>query len=105
MKKTTLVSKCRNRELVDVTVYGDGPLFVGRMLNRQWAQKGRWTIYHHEGFPLYTGDYNGNGFATRKKACEVMAKLSVLTDWTQDSQAITNDYKLFTKVKAIYARA
>ena len=108
MKKTTIATKVRaidGWEGIDVTVFQDGiaGLFVGRLLksvpdDRRYVQNGRWNVYHHTGtvFP-------GSGFTTRKQAIEIMHKLSDLTDWTQDADAIGRDYALGDKVRRVYA--
>ena len=110
MKKTTVMTRCLAKDQTyketSAVVFENGTpgLFVGRLFvlvdrfTGEVAQTGKWNVYHHTGtvFPGY-------GFTTRKQAIEIMHKLSDLTDWTQDADAIGRDYALGDKVRRVYA--
>ena len=115
MKKTTILTRVLTYEGLEnehmTTHYKDTPtivyqngvdgLFVGRSFKDKtdngYAQNGRWIIYHHSGLTLPAT------FPTRKQAIEIVHKLSDLTDWTQDADAIGRDYALGDKVRRVYA--
>jgi len=110
MKKTTVMTRCLAKDQTyketSAVVFENGTpgLFVGRLFvlvdrfTGEVAQTGKWNVYHHTGtvFPGY-------GFTTRKQAIEIMHKLSDLTDWTQDADAIGRDSALGDKVRRVYA--
>ena len=113
MKKTTILTKVLTYEGLEnehmTTHYKDTPtivyqngvdgLFVGRSFKDKtdngYAQNGRWIIYHHSGLTLPAT------FPSRKKAIEIMHRLSDLADWTQDTNTLGCDRALFDKTNRV----